>query len=77
MYIKKIYRMSKIHHVSESGGGGGGGGHSNASFVHDDPLFNNQIQTSRVDKKKFAIEINDKDADYDPYQHRTVKHPTT
>lgn len=67
--------MSKIHHVS--GSGGGGGGHSNASFVPDDPVFNNQIQPTLADKKKFVIEVNDKDADYDPFQHRTVKHPTT
>lgn len=61
-----------------SGGGGGGTGsvrdtgHSNASFVAEEGL-NNQI----IEKKKFAIEINDKDADYDPYQNRIVKHPTT
>lgn len=59
-------------------GGGGGGGHSNASFVPpsaDEQIFNSQIQT--VEKKKFAIEINEKDTDYDPYQNRIVKHPTT
>lgn len=63
--------MSKMHQ-SPGGGTAGGGGHSNASFVPDEQVF------SSVDKKKFAIEINEKDtADYDPYQHRTVKAPTT
>lgn len=64
--------MSKIHHVSGSGGGGASGGHSNASFVADEQVF-----TTSVEKKKFAIEINEKDVEYDPYHHRTVKHPTT
>lgn len=66
--------MSKMHQAA--GGGGASGGHSNASFVPDEQVFNSQIQS--VEKKKFAIEINEKDtAEYDPYQHRTVKHPTT
>lgn len=65
--------MSKINHVSGSGGeSGGGGGHSNASFVPDEQVF-----TTSVEKKKFAIEINEKDVEYDPYHHRNVKHPTT
>lgn len=72
--------MSKIHHVSGPGGGGGGaasgagatGGHSNASFVPDEQVFSNTVE-----KKKFAIEINEKDVEYDPYHHRSVKHPTT
>lgn len=82
MYIKKTFRMSKIHHTSGAGGGGGGvggggasgtgGGHSNASFVPDEQVFANS-----ADKKKFAIEMNEKNVEYDPYHHRTVKHPTT
>lgn len=63
--------MSKMNHGS--GGGGGGGGHSNASFVADEQGFNHQI----VEKKKFAMEINEKDVDYDPFQNRVVKAPTT
>lgn len=65
-----------MNHGSGGGGGGvgGGGGHSNASYVNDEQSFNNQI----IEKKKFAIEINNKDAfDYDPYQNRIVKAPTT
>lgn len=61
--------------MSRTNSGSGGGGHTNASFVPDETAFNNQIQT--IEKKNFAIEINEKDVQYDPYKNRIVKHATT
>lgn len=72
--------MSKTNPGSGGGCGGGAGsggtsGHTNPTFVSDEQVFSHHI--SNADKKKFAIEINEKDMDYDPYKNRIVKAPTT
>lgn len=57
-------------------------GHSNTAFVGDEQVTGKKpIPTKTISANNYVLEIQDKkhgfEADYNPYEHRTVEHPTT